>query len=116
MFAGSFDLEAAEDICAVDLEPEELDDLLSSLVDKSILIRTESHGAVRFRLLETLRDYGRERIQQTDEYPNLRRRHVDWYRRLMSDAAADWLSPRQVQWMRRLERDGLNVRAALNSA
>jgi predicted ATPase len=113
VFAGSFELEAAENICGIDLEPEELDDLLSLLVDKSILIRTESHGAVRFRLLETLRDYGRERIEQTEDYPNLRRRHADWYRRLMNDAAADWLSPRQVQWMQRLERDGLNVRAAL---
>ena len=70
--------------------------MLSSLVDKSILIRTESNGVVRFRLLETLRDYGRQQITQTDGYQQLRRRHADWYRRLVRDAAADWFSPRQV--------------------
>ena len=83
-------------------------------MDKSILIRTESNGAVRFRLLETLRDYGRERIDaDRRNTTELRRRHADWYRRLVRDAAADWFSPRQVDWMQRLEREGLNIRAAL---
>ena len=81
MFVGSFELEAAEDICDIDLGPDEFLDLLSSLVDKSILIRTEHNGVVRFRMLETLRDYGRDQIGQTDRYPELRRRHADWYRR-----------------------------------
>ena len=66
VFAGSFELQAAEDICNGDFAPEDIVDLLSALVDKSILTRTESEGAVRFRLLETLRDYGRQRIEQTD--------------------------------------------------
>jgi non-specific serine/threonine protein kinase len=113
VFAGSFELEAAEDICNGDLAPEDILDLLSSLVDKSILTRTEHNGAVRFRLLETLRDYGREQIRQGDRYPELQRRHTDWYRRMVSDAAADWFSPRQVEWMKRLELEGLNIRAAL---
>ena len=113
VFAGSFELEAAEDICNGDLAPEDILDLVSSLVDKSILTRTEHNGVVRFRLLETLRDYGREQIRQGDRYPELRRRHTDWYRRMVSDAAADWFSPRQVEWMKRLELEGLNIRAAL---
>jgi non-specific serine/threonine protein kinase len=54
-------------------------DLVASLVDKSILV-AERHGAVvRYRLLETLREFGRERLQQTGEYLALRRRHRDWY-------------------------------------
>jgi predicted ATPase len=114
VFAGSFELEAAEDICDGGLAPGELLDLLSSLVDKSILIRTESDGVVHFRLLETLRDYGREKIQQTDTYPELRRRHRDWYRRLVSDAGAEWFGPRQIYWMKRLEREMANVRNALS--
>jgi len=113
VFAGSFELEAAEDICGDDLAPGELLDLLSSLVDKSILSRTESNGVIRFRLLETLRDYGREQIRQTDEYAELRRRHGDWYRRLALAAAAGWFSPRQVEWIERLEREMPNVREAL---
>jgi len=51
VFAGSFELEAAEDICGGDLGPEDVDDLITALVDKSILIRAESTGPVRFRLL-----------------------------------------------------------------
>ena len=55
-------------------------------------------------MLETLRDYGHEQIRQTDQYAELRRRHADWYLRLLRDAAADWFSPRQIHWMQRLER------------
>ena len=113
VFAGSFELEAAEDICTIGLAPGELLDLLSALVDKSILTRTEASGTVRFRLLETLRDYGRERIEGTEELLELKRRHTDWYRRLVQIAAADWFGPRQVQWMQRLDREGLNTREVL---
>ncbi len=116
VFAGSFELEAAEEICAEDLAPDELLDGLSSLVDKSILIRKESKGVVRFRMLETLREYGRQQITQTNRYQLLRRRHADWYRRLVTDAAADWFSPRQVYWLQRLGREGANIRAALESS
>jgi serine/threonine-protein kinase PknK len=116
VFASSFELEAAEDICGDDLAPEDLLDLLSSLVDKSILIRTESNAAVRFRLLETLRDYGRQQIQQTGEEPEMRRRHLAWYQRLLRDAAAEWFSSRQLDWNHRLECELPNLREALEFA
>lgn len=113
VFAGGFELEAAEYICRDDLTAGELLDLLSALVDKSILIRSESTGAVRFRLLDTLRDYGREQILQTDRYLQLRQRHADWFRLLASDAAADWFSPRQVYWLGRLEQETANLWEAM---
>ncbi|HKP42183.1 protein kinase domain-containing protein [Mycobacterium sp.] len=113
VFAGSFELEAAEDICGADLAELSVDDLLTSLVDKSILIRTESHGAVRFRLLETLRDYGRNKLRQTGEYNEIHRRHLDWYRRLVTQAANDWYSVRQVAWIQRLGSEESNLRDAL---
>lgn len=113
VFAGSFELQAAEDICDGDFAPEDVLDLLSSLVDKSILTRTESDGVVRYRMLETLRDYGRERIDQTGELTGLRRKHAEWYRRLIIDAEADWISPQQVYWLKRLECEAPNIRAAL---
>jgi non-specific serine/threonine protein kinase len=113
VFAGSFELEAAEDICGGELEPEDVDDLLTALVDKSILIRTEQQGVVRFRLLETLRDYGREKIKETAEYPELRRRHLDWYRRLARDAADEWFSARQIVWIKRLDQEMPNLREAV---
>ena len=116
VFAGSFELEAAEDICGEDFPAEDLLDLLSSLVDKSILIRTESNGAVRFRLLETLRDYGRERLKESGEEPEMLRRHQDWYQRLARRAAAEWFSARQLDWNHRLERELPNLREALELA
>jgi serine/threonine-protein kinase PknK len=113
VFAGSFELDAAEDICGGELEPEDVDDLLTVLVDKSILIRTESQGAVRFRLLETLRDYGREKMRETAEYPELRRRHLNWYQRLARRAADEWFSARQTEWIKRLDQEMPNLREAV---
>ncbi|HEY6647957.1 MAG TPA: protein kinase [Mycobacterium sp.] len=113
VFAGSFELQAAEDICNGDFAPQDIVDLVEALVDKSIVARTRVSDTVRFRLLETLRDYGRQRIEQADELTALRRRHVGWYQKLVHDAAADWFGPRQVNWMKRLEREGLNLLAAI---
>jgi serine/threonine-protein kinase PknK len=62
VFAGSFELESAEHVCGADQSDRDVDDLLFSLVDKSILIRMESNGEVRFRLLDTLRDYGLNKL------------------------------------------------------
>jgi predicted ATPase len=112
VFAGSFDLEAAEDICGDELAPGVTVDLLAALVDKSILIRTESNDRVRFGLLDTLRDYGREKLEQTDGYLTLRRRHMDWYRRLIAGMEADWFSSRQVRWLKRIEAEKHNLREA----
>lgn len=113
VFAGAFELAAAEDVCGSSIEPDDILDVLSSLVDKSILIREETRGVIGFRLLETLRDYGREKIQQTGEYTQLRRRHLDWYQQLAREADNDWISPRQLEWITRLEREQSNLREAL---
>jgi predicted ATPase len=116
VFAGSFDLRAAEDICGGEPAPGIMLDLLAALVDKSILIRTESDGNVRFVLLDTLRDYGREKLDQTGGYLALRRRHLDWYRRLVADMSADWFSARQVDWLKRIELELHNLREAMEFA
>jgi predicted ATPase len=116
VFAGSFQLEAAEDICNGDLAPENMADLLAALVDKSILTRTESNGEVRFRLLDTVREYGREKLTLTGGYPTLRRRHLDWYQRLAADVEAEWFSSRQIHWMKRTEMETHNLREALEFA
>ena len=113
VFAGSFELDAAEEVCGGDLKVEGLLDSLSSLVDKSILIREESGTVVHFRLLETLRDYGREKIQQAGEYEVLRGRHRDWYRQLAFDAEAEWIGPKQLELIDRLDRELPNMREAL---
>jgi predicted ATPase len=114
VFSGSFELQAAEKICGLDMASEAFLDLVSSLVDKSILLRTEAQRVVRLRLLNTVRDYGRERLEQTDEHAQLRRRHLDWYRQLARDAEAGWFSARQVQWLDRVQRELPNLREALD--
>ncbi|MFE5700326.1 protein kinase [Rhodococcus koreensis] len=113
VFAGSFELEAAERVCSIELEPDELLDIVTSLVDKSILIREESGPVVRFRMLETLRDYGQEKLEQTGEDIALRRRHRDWCEALALDAEAEWISARQFDWIARLKRELPNLREAL---
>lgn len=115
VFAGGFELDAAEGICGDHLTAGQLLDLMTSLVEKSILIRAESHGAVRFRLLDTLRDYGRQQINQAGDYPELRRRYVNWYRELAQSAQSDWFSTRQTYWIERVEREMSNIREALES-
>jgi len=113
VFAGSFELDAAEQVCGEGLDPDELLDTLTSLVEKSILIREEAGSVVRFRMLETLRGYGYEKLAQTGEAVALRRRHRDWYEALALDAEAEWISARQLDWIARLKREQPNLREAL---
>ncbi|GAA4470872.1 hypothetical protein GCM10023094_00520 [Rhodococcus olei] len=116
MFAG-VELDAAERVCRWDdLEPGDLLDVLTSLVDKSILIREESGPVVRFRMLETLRDHGREKARESGELADLRRRHADWYRQLAQGAEAGWIGARQLDWIDRLDREQPNLREALEFA
>ncbi|AHK35077.1 Serine/threonine-protein kinase pknK [Rhodococcus opacus PD630] len=114
VFTGSFELDAAEHVCGENMSPEALLDSVASLVDKSILIREEHGVTVRFRLLETLRAYGREKAQQNDDYHDLRRRHRDWYRQLARTAEDEFIGPRQLQWMERLSSEQPNLRDAMD--
>ncbi|MGQ4601297.1 protein kinase domain-containing protein [Nocardia sp. R6R-6] len=113
VFAGGFELDAAEQVCGEDLAPDDPLDVLSSLVDKSILIRDESDGVVRFRMLETVHDYGRQKLRELGEDADLRQRHRDWYQRLALDAEAGFVSDRQLYWNARLQREQPNLRDAL---
>jgi predicted ATPase/DNA-binding NarL/FixJ family response regulator len=113
VFAGTFDLDAAEQVCSPSLSQDELLDTLTSLADKSILIRERDGSAIRFRMLETLRQYGFEKLERTGETVVMRRIHRDWYEWLAFDAEADWISPRQLEWITRLKKEQPNFREAL---
>jgi non-specific serine/threonine protein kinase len=113
VFAGLLELDAAQHVCGADMADDDFLDLMTSLVDKSILLRTESDDRVRFRLLETLREYGRQQIEQEAEYQELRRRHAQWYQQLARDAFDAWFSPDQLDWLARIQREMPNIRAAL---
>lgn len=115
VFSGGFELGAAEQVCGGNLTSTELLDAVTSLVDKSILVREESAATVRFRMLETIRDYGLQKAQEAgeSEYIELRRRHLDWCQSLALTAEAEWISPKQIDLITTLTREQPNLRDAL---
>ncbi len=112
VLAEGFDLPTAHGICGEDMQAFEFLDLLCVLVDKSILIRTEQRGMVSFRLLETLRDYGKGRISEAERL-RLARRHAGWYHQLLDEAEAQWFGSHQLEYVQRLTRELPNIREAL---
>ncbi|MGQ4599819.1 protein kinase domain-containing protein [Nocardia sp. R6R-6] len=116
VFAGSFELEAAQHVCGNDLPADNLLDTVTNLVDKSILTREASKTALRFRMLDTVHDYGLEKAQETGECLELRQRHCNWYEQLARDAEASWTSPRELDWLSRFDHEQANVRQALEFA
>jgi predicted ATPase/DNA-binding CsgD family transcriptional regulator len=115
VFVGGFELDAAEWICTDEAVPAAgLPDLVDGLVDKSILVRDGRPGQAPYRMVETIRDYGQALLLETGEQQPLRRRHRDWYRRLVTRAKQEWISPRQEYWMTRLAREHPNLRAAVD--
>jgi predicted ATPase len=94
VFGGSFDLEAAERVCADERLPgKSILDVVSALVEKSIVIRDDAAGGVRYRLLDTVREYGAAWLDRLDgaEAGELRRRHLAHYTRLARDCEATWV-------------------------
>jgi predicted ATPase/DNA-binding NarL/FixJ family response regulator len=113
VFVGGFELDAAEGICADHrLAAEEMLELLAALAGKSILIVAHGEGVARYRLPETLREYGQERLEESGEWTALRRRHRDWHEQLARQVDTDWLSPRIAELTARLFREHANVQAA----
>jgi predicted ATPase/DNA-binding CsgD family transcriptional regulator len=114
VFSGGLDLEAAEAVCAGDgIARDEVIDLVIGLVDKSILIREEQATTVRYRLLETIRQYGRERLAESGQEAELRRRHRDYFQKLAAEARIHLFGPEQVAWLNRLRLEHANLRTAL---
>jgi predicted ATPase len=117
VFAGSFGLDAAEDICADDsLRGSEVVTLLGRLVDKSLVQVEEGPGDHRYRLLETVRQYAAEQLEAAAELDSLLRRHRDWYLELAeSDPTPPGDLPARGR-LRRLDQERDNLRAGLASA
>jgi len=113
-FMGGWTLEAAEAICQGEgIEEWEVLDLLSRLVDKSLVGFEEQQETTRYRLLETVRQYSRERLQETGEDAPVRQRHRDYYLGLVKEAEPYLTGARQSEWLDRLETEHDNLRAAL---
>jgi len=117
VFRGGFTMEAAEAIC----RPEEelgLDavDGVSSLHDKSLLRRDESATELRLAMLETIREYARDRLVESGESAEIQRRHAAFFLELAERAGGELRGPERDRWLDRLDRELDNLRAAIGWA
>ena len=115
VFRGGFTLEAAEEVCSGDgLESYEVLDVLSQLVDKSLVVVEEGpEGEARYRLLEVLRLYGAERLAETGRTQDVRGRHASYFLTMAETASPELFTAKQAAWLARLENDYENFRAAM---
>lgn len=119
VFAGGWTLEAAEQVCS----PEyivldgggELDivDLLTHLVDKSLVVMSESARNLRYHMLETTRQYAHEKLAESGEADTVRDCHLDYFLKLTEEAEPKLRSAQQLIWLNRLEAEQDNLRSAL---
>ena len=117
VFAGGFELDAAEQVCADGtLPPEAVLDVIESLVDKSVLTRTADGPRARYRMLEVVREYGAARLAEAGEPDAVAARHRDFFAALAAYGDRHWVSPDQAALMRRLRHEQANLRLALEHA
>jgi non-specific serine/threonine protein kinase len=116
VFAGGWTLAAAEEVCEGDgVAEDEILELLSSLVDKSLVLAShgEGGGEARHRMLQSIRQYAAERLRGSGEAEAVGRRHAEFFLSLAESAEPAMAGPEQAAWMERLEQEHDNLRAAL---
>jgi predicted ATPase/DNA-binding CsgD family transcriptional regulator len=117
VFAGSFELDAAEAVVAGDgIDSADVLDLVSALAAQSMLGVVERHGRARYRLLETIRVYARQRLSELDSPDRVRDRHLEFYVGLAAQAQAGLHGPHPKAWVARLATDLDDLRAAMDWA
>ena len=114
IFRGGFTLAAAEGVCGDAALGVEVFDGVASLLDKSLVRREELGGEPRFAMLQTIREFARERLTESGELDELTRRHALYFFGLARDAAPQLGGPDQLMWLDRLERELDNLRAAFS--
>ena len=114
VFAGGCDLRAVEEVCGAEpLAPEDVVDLLASLVDKSLVFPDEDGESTRYRMLETIRDYARDKLIESGDVDAASSRHCNYYFATAKDGRYGLQGPEQAKWIARLEADHDNLRAAI---
>jgi predicted ATPase/DNA-binding SARP family transcriptional activator len=117
VFAGGFDLAAAEAVCAGhDVAVGDIVDILGHLVDKSLVSVIDRDDATRYRLLQTMVDYGHERLGEADEADATRDRHLRWMVEFAATAEPGLRGRDQPRWIRRLDYELDNARVAMDWA
>ncbi|SDH01922.1 Predicted ATPase [Nonomuraea jiangxiensis] len=114
VFAGDFDTEAVREVCTDELLPEaDIGLLLDALADESILTWLPTGAGERYRMLDTLREYGAGWLRSLGEEERFKQRHREHYRSLATRGAAGWLGPGQIAWYDRMVGEHDNLRTAL---
>lgn len=119
VFVGGFDLKAAEAVCAAGgLESFDVADLLSSLVNKSLVTAERTSSSLRYRLLETIRQYAADQLIQIggeEQAVQLRQLHAAHYLALCREAGREMEGPTQGAWLRRLDLEYDNILATFTT-
>lgn len=115
VFSGGFTLAAVQAVCAEGIDDDDVVDVLTSLVDKSVVFRPDPAGrdADRYAMLEELRQYGAAKLAESDDERPARQRHRDHYRRLACDGMAKYTSPSDAHWFQTVAHELPNLRSAL---
>ncbi|MCA1701703.1 MAG: AfsR/SARP family transcriptional regulator, partial [Actinobacteria bacterium] len=114
VFAGAFELEAVEAVCAGgEIEARQGAELLAGLAGKSLVLVQAQSPAARYRLLETIRLYAAERLEQAGERAKLRSAHARFYLALAEQAEPELTGAHQEQWLSHLEAERANLRSGI---
>jgi non-specific serine/threonine protein kinase len=116
IFRGGFTLDAAEAVSMGAGGDGEVFDMVASLADKSLLRREEREDLLRYRLLETVREFGLQQLAANDELVAARREHARHFLALAERAGPEWWGPAPGTWLDRLEAERDNLREALTWA
>ena len=119
VFAGGFTLGAAEAVGAAgSVGGEDVLDLLGTLVEQSLVVAERGAGGyeTRYGMLEPIRQYAREKLEESGETEDVLRRHAGFFLALSERAASEIWSRRQEEWLEKLERESDNLRAAIGWA
>ena len=117
VFAGGWTLEAAEAVCTGDgVDEYDVLELLTRLVDKSLVLPEEHDGEARYRLPETVRQYARDRLVEAGEAAALGERHLAYCLAFSERAEPELWGSDQFAWLERLEQEHDNLRAALQQS
>lgn len=115
VFSGGCDLEAASAVCAGEgVEPGGIVDLMSGLVDKSVVVaREDLDGGARYALPESLAEFGRQQLLGEGQLERWQDRHLDWCADLAAGFRLQWVGDQQAALLRRARTEHDNIRAAL---
>jgi non-specific serine/threonine protein kinase len=117
VFAGGWRIGEAERVCAGDgVDELEVLDLMTSLVDKSLVRIDGASAGARFSMLETVRAYARLQLERAGETAQAREQHLEAFLALAEEAAPELIGPEQIRWLARLDAEVDNVRVALDWA